>query len=162
MQQILSCSRGRLECHLSTTMTTLNPDVESSWPRYELQLDSTQHNHTGLGWRQVREISGRFSRWKRDFSTSTAITTSCTCPLVADLGVCVIQSSVFTTKTLGVQHQIQDALVVLVDQLNLVLHLFLSLISLVLQFSSCWSCPSVNNQVIVVDEASLLATLDIS
>jgi hypothetical protein len=40
--------------------------------------------------------------------------------------VSVCSVSVFTTKTSGVQHQIQDALVVFVGQLNLVLHLFLS------------------------------------
>lgn len=39
--------------------------------------------------------------------------------LVAGLGYLCVLSSVFTTKTSGVQHQIQDALVVLVDSTQL-------------------------------------------
>lgn len=45
--------------------------------------------------------------------------------VVAGLGYLCALSSVFATKTSGVQHQIQDALVVFVDQLNLSLHLFI-------------------------------------
>lgn len=57
----------------------------------------------------------------------TIITSSALHILVAGLGFLCGSVSVFTTKTLGVQHQIQDALVVFVVQLNLVpLSLFIS------------------------------------
>jgi hypothetical protein len=52
------------------------------------------------------------------------IPTSFAMSMVAGLGCLCALSSVFTTKTSGVQHQIQDALVVFVGQLNLVLLLF--------------------------------------
>jgi bacteriorhodopsin len=70
--------------------------------------------------------------WKREFEKVkagpnvklTILTSSALRVLVAGLGCLCGSVSVFTTKTSGVQHQIQDALVVFVDQLNLVHFLF--------------------------------------
>lgn len=61
---------------------------------------------------------------KAGLLAQTTIPTSSVEAVVAGLGCLCALSSVFTTKTSGVQHQIQDALVVFVDHFNLATSLF--------------------------------------
>jgi hypothetical protein len=59
------------------------------------------------------------SKVKAGLQADATIPTSLLFLLVAGLGCLCGSVSVFTTKTSGVQHQIQDALVVFVDHFNL-------------------------------------------
>jgi len=94
-------------------------------PERVAPIKSFDYGTIGQYW--ISRSYGRMVDFKGESGTMDillTIPTSFAMSMVAGLGCLCALSSVFTTKTSGVQHQIQDALVVFVGQLNLVLLLF--------------------------------------